>query len=86
MLRQQGLENGAVTPTFVCAVASHREGGVMRQGSMKIEQPRCEWTLHFSPVALDEGLARRSSLAWSATLTSASEGASSGSQTFVEVA
>jgi hypothetical protein len=60
VLRKQGLENRAVTPPFVCAVAPHREGCVMRQGSQEIEQPCCRRTLHFSPVALDEGLPRSS--------------------------
>ena len=60
MLQEQLLEDRAVTPGLVCAVAPHREGCVMRQGSQEPEQPCCRRTLHLAPVAFDEALPRSS--------------------------
>jgi len=56
ILSQQRLQDRAVTPGLVGAVASHGKGCVLRKGSQETEEPCGRRTLHLGAVALDETL------------------------------
>jgi hypothetical protein len=56
MLNKKRLEHGAVAPSLIRAVATHRKGRVVRQGRQKREQSCRRSSLHLGPVTPDEGL------------------------------
>src|SRR5574337_7551 len=56
MLFEQHLEDRAVTAGFVCTIASHRKGRVLRKGRQETEEPPGGRALHLGPVSFGERL------------------------------
>jgi len=58
VLQKQRLENRAVTPALVWAVAPHGKGRGVRQCRQEDEESCCGRALHLGAIAFDEGLPR----------------------------